>query len=600
MQFNATSSRKVAEIQLDESQIKKLTPPADIFTSRKQGTDYFDTEGVILRTGYNNKRDWYLFPIREMLDNSVDFLWKYYKGSDKTCISIDIKMDDEIFHLKVSNTNDKNVSVFENLDPIFDYSMKYGSKQDVHIIGRGMLGDAMKQILSLGYVLLHVNDDRQFKDKQWLHPLIIRHNKKEFEILITFDRLEQAWNVKVGKPKQIDFTDTEIELELPVIDEVRDSLTRDIIGEFYKKYTLFTTDISFKFSILDDITHTNKRNKDVDIESILTKAPEKGILHIDIPAFHPIINWHNPDSAHTYKPEEFMRRFHNIYDKNAYSVYDILVGFREGSQIKKTRDNEISVYQLVSSEVKDFEMEKFYYELRKEEYSKPQNEVSLPYTTNSKKRKQILYRRISESKLYDLRDEEKAVYKLVRKYYDDGNGINAVRYPYAFEILAIPFKDPFDADGHGKGCIVIGAVNYSISPKDNYFDGEYYQGDKDRTDWNDKPVKTNIFRVLELHNFYGFANYGNKIPCLILANLITPRRDPLSHDKSTIDIQPFIEGIKEAVKKMATGIQTYRAAHYRLFDPKSTHSGGRFLGDDNSESSVKALLNKFLNENIGR
>jgi hypothetical protein len=511
-------------------------------------------------------------------------------------------MDDGLFNLKILNTNEKNVSVFENLDPIFDFDMKYGSKQDVHIINRGMLGDAMKQILSLGYVLLHTNDDgTQFEDKQWTHPLILRHNNQEFMVLLNFDRVEQKHNVTILKSeKEIDFADTEIELKLPVIDEVRDTLTRDVIEEFCRKYILFTTDISFKFSILDHITHTRHDPRDPDIESILTNVPEKGRLHIDAPAFHPIAkSWRNQDSAHSYKPEEFMRRFHNVYDKNRYSVFDILVRFREGSQIKKTRENEISVSQLVSSKDRNNEMEKLYYELRKEEYSKPQTELDLPYPTNSKKRKEMLYRRISESNLYDIREKEKAVYKLIRKHYSDGYSVNAVKFPYAFEVLAIPFNNPFNADGRGKGNIVIGAVNYSVSPKDNYFDGEYYKGDKKSTDHYGKPVKTNIFRVLELNDFYDFANYGVKIPCVIIANLITPRRDPLSHDKAAIDIQPFIDGIKEAIAKVAIGIQTYRAAHFRLSDPKSTHSTGRFLGHDNSDDSVKHLLNKFLNENIG-
>ena len=68
-------------------------------------------------------------------------------------------MDDELFRITVRNSNDKNIPVFPDLTSIFDYDMRYGSKQDVHIISRGMLGDAMKQILSLGYVLIHSSDD---------------------------------------------------------------------------------------------------------------------------------------------------------------------------------------------------------------------------------------------------------------------------------------------------------------------------------------------------------------------------------------------------------------------------------------------------------
>ena len=58
----------------------------EIFTSRKHGMDYFTVDGLVLRTGYKNKRDWYLLPIREMLDNDADFLWEYYKGANKNVI----------------------------------------------------------------------------------------------------------------------------------------------------------------------------------------------------------------------------------------------------------------------------------------------------------------------------------------------------------------------------------------------------------------------------------------------------------------------------------------------------------------------------------
>jgi hypothetical protein len=171
---------------LDENHSKKHVPPTpfekDIFTSRKHSMDYFTMDGVILRTGYKNKLDWYLLPIREILDNDADFLWKYYKDADKASISVNVTMDDELFRLTIRNSNHKNIPVFSDLGPIFDYDMRYGSKQDVHIISRGMLGDAMKQILSLGYVLLHTSDDgTAFTDKQWEYPLIIRHNKKEWK-----------------------------------------------------------------------------------------------------------------------------------------------------------------------------------------------------------------------------------------------------------------------------------------------------------------------------------------------------------------------------------------------------------------------------------
>jgi hypothetical protein len=147
--------------------------------------DYFTVDGVILRTGYSNKVPWYLLCIKELLDNAVDFLVKNYKGANNTIITVDISKDDNLFHIKVRNSNHRDIPVFSNKEAIFDYEQRYGSKQDVHIISRGMLGDAMKQILAFGYVLIHIHDNgNTLEDKQWEHPLIIRHNKKEFKIYL--------------------------------------------------------------------------------------------------------------------------------------------------------------------------------------------------------------------------------------------------------------------------------------------------------------------------------------------------------------------------------------------------------------------------------
>jgi hypothetical protein len=265
--------------------------------------DYFTVDGVNLRTGYTNKLHWYLLPIRELLDNACDFLWKHYKGSRDANVAVITHLTNELFHLTIRNSNNEDKTVFSNLEPIFNFDIRYGSKQNVHVISRGMLGDALKQILSLGYVLQHCNDEgRDFTDKQWIHPLTIRHNKKETKVYLKVDNAKQGAETTIvksdsSKPNKLTSTDTELELVLPVIDEVRNHLTRDYIEKYCHTYTLLTTDITFNFKIIDDITHTDTRTDnnggvDVEIQEELTKAlsrvPEKGILNIDIPALHQI------------------------------------------------------------------------------------------------------------------------------------------------------------------------------------------------------------------------------------------------------------------------------------------------------------------------
>jgi hypothetical protein len=200
--------------------------------------DYFTVDGVNLRTGYTNKLHWYLLPIRELLDNACDFLWKHYRGSRDTTIAVIIHLSNELFHLTIRNSNNDDKIVFSNLEPIFNFDIRYGSKQNVHVISRGMLGDALKQILSLGYVLQHCNDDgTDFTDKQWVHPLTIRHNKKETKVYLKVNNAKQVAEITIVKSEssntnKLTSTDTEIELLLPVIDEVRNHLTRDSIEKY--------------------------------------------------------------------------------------------------------------------------------------------------------------------------------------------------------------------------------------------------------------------------------------------------------------------------------------------------------------------------------
>ena len=154
--------------------------------------------------------------------------------------------------------------------------MRYGSKQDMHIITRGMLGDAMKQILAFGYILIHVNDDgTTFEDQQWKHPLIIRHNRREYKILLNVVKIRQYGTVTIDESQDvtIESPDTEIELVLPIIDEVRNGLDKQSITDFSRKYPIFTTDLTFRFEVTDTSTPPNHVTHDTE-EEVDTEADE--------------------------------------------------------------------------------------------------------------------------------------------------------------------------------------------------------------------------------------------------------------------------------------------------------------------------------------
>jgi hypothetical protein len=105
----ATDDKNDKGFHLDENegkdQPKNVPPPSEISTYRKHSMDYFTRDGVILRTGFSNLRDWFLLCIRELLDNAVDFLVRYYQGTDNCVIAIEVFKDDKFFHLKIRNSN---------------------------------------------------------------------------------------------------------------------------------------------------------------------------------------------------------------------------------------------------------------------------------------------------------------------------------------------------------------------------------------------------------------------------------------------------------------------------------------------------------------
>jgi hypothetical protein len=239
------------------------TSPKDIFSSKRHSMNYVTVDGVKLRTGYGDKRDWYFLCLKELLDNAIDFLWDKYRGASDAAIDVYIeKTSDLLLRIKVKNSNPKNIEAFtlEKLNLIFDFDMTAGSKQNLHIISLGVLGDAMKQVLALPYVLINAHDDgTTFANRQWEYPLIIRSNKKEYHVPLYVDLANQIIKSKPIKETnaKISFTDTEIEVILPIIDEVRDYLNIHAIEQYCREYPIFTTDISFGFKLVNNSPDKN-------------------------------------------------------------------------------------------------------------------------------------------------------------------------------------------------------------------------------------------------------------------------------------------------------------------------------------------------------
>ena len=57
-----------------------------------------------------------------------------------------------MLHVKIRMKQQKNVPVFQNLSAVFHFEMRYGSRQNQHIISRGMLGDVDEAGYSHGHM----------------------------------------------------------------------------------------------------------------------------------------------------------------------------------------------------------------------------------------------------------------------------------------------------------------------------------------------------------------------------------------------------------------------------------------------------------------
>jgi hypothetical protein len=601
-------SKKHSKINPDKNKKSKSSPPptgnvpsSDIFSSKKHSMDYVTVDGVVLRTGYANKSYWYLLLIKELLDNAIDFLWKNYSGSADASVIVDITTDDSLFHIKVRNTNTRNIPVFENLSAIFDYDMRYGSKQNQHTISRGMLGDAMKQILSWPYVLIHTKEDgSSFKNKQWDKPLIIRCNGIERQIFLHVDKSNELIDVQINQiPGRLQHTDTEIETTWPVIDKV--SLDIHDIERFCRRYIMLTTDIAFKFQLTDNNSTDDvlaiDRDGTIDFTSEIadttTTATSWANRAVDAPALHSIsTKWNNISSIHSCKPEEFVSTFTSVYDKDKTTVYDVLRTFKEGTQVAKTPDTEISVAQLLQDPDRDEKLESLYYQLK--HILRPPERLSLPYFhLKTEERKRALIDRIMPLYPKGYLNTERVVYKLVHGRYKDDRGI--LQYPFAFEIIAIPLSDEIFKQNTNRPSEFIGAVNYSVAPIINKFEGHY--------EWKDKKsyytkVARDIHGILTGCGFSFEETSGPrvKLPSIIAANLISPRIDYKGKSKPDIDTQPFSDVIIEVVTKVASEIRTFRLAGYEFYSERELR---QFSKPEKQAKRVEDVLEEVLRARKG-
>ena len=91
----------------------------------------------------------------------------------------------------------------------------------------------------------------------------------------------------------------------------------------------------------------------------------KAEINVVYPALHPIsTKWDNKCSIHSLMPEEFTTRVTSVYDQKSITLYDALQRLREGNNIKKSNENQISIAKFLSNPDYSKKLEEVFWHLK--------------------------------------------------------------------------------------------------------------------------------------------------------------------------------------------------------------------------------------------
>lgn len=336
----------------------------EFFSFKSNSMQFFKADGMKEATGYGEPRHWYFVIIKELLDNGIDWEREYYVGSmdAKVSATFTISKDYKTLNCKVRNSNPDNkpIYAFQQLHNILNYSMTFGSKQNEYRRSRGQLGDGLKRLIGLPFILMNIaNDESAFFKKQWDTHMYFRANGIERQVTVNVNLgASTATNQIIESPKKLPHTDTEVEITLPIIEQVVNDVTLQAIAKHCRLSILTTTDISFHIEIVNKASQTRGfTGKEV----------------ISLEAKHPVM--HNPSSTiEAYRGSEFVNRLESFYDRQN-SLYQLIRKFKEGAQIQKSKlDKIVGVKDIDKLSLEDFmnfpdyqqKMQKLYYALMKE------------------------------------------------------------------------------------------------------------------------------------------------------------------------------------------------------------------------------------------
>ena len=371
--------------------------------------------------------------------------------------------------------------------------------------------------------------------KDWDEPIIFQHNGTVDKVYVSVDR--KGGNIiprfQKGRDELVlSNNDTRIVLTLPVAMNQTDYKA---LIQYCKEYTLTNTHISYEFHFNDDDN-------------------DNGLV-ISLPAQHPISkDYKNPNSINCYDEPDFYDFLNDLNAADSSTTFHRAVnGFREIKQ-KDNRFEYLKTMTLKHDLTKESSI-RLYTKLKAS--MQPMSKISDPYDAKVKSRKNALLSRYLQIKPSNLDiDVERAVYVRTKDPKTKGDIIhkdskNDTRFPYRFEVLAIPIK------GEEANTKVISSVNYSTSINNL----SYFTSDKYVYKWTAK--RTGDY--LEAYNIEGIIkqsmaghdiDYNKPVPnaklkqeCVFICHLISHKIGYSNgYGKSNLVLEPFSEAIAETIQ----------------------------------------------------
>jgi hypothetical protein len=456
--------------------------------------------------------------VKELLDNALDYLETTHNIAaayiQPPQIHVIVERNQgKYIRIIVSNSNCRDdvqkQAAFSSqmMKSVFDFDRYHSSKRNQFKIIKGALGDALKEVLCIPYILAH---EGEIPD--WNHPLSVISQQKLYQIELITDRINQVIKSKI-KESNFDFetatTDiqhyhpgnTQLILTLPITDG------NDHCPELYRfvsDYAMFATHVKLTFE---------DKNNDT---------------YVEFPQLQNIISkWKNYTSIYYYKRNQFYEFILGL-DNNDLIVYDVLYStFREASNMQRSQITQMTVGQLKHS---PNHVDSLYDELRNS--MSPPTILALPFDTTKKVREKALKQRLLNT--YGAFKEMK--YKSTTGFYSDVDG---TQIPFYFEIAIF-----HDVEALQNNSLVFKqAINGSAIPNTGWtpFSGCEFE-------WTTKSSKYrytshSIYDIFE-HFGYSYSKDKCRKPhSLILTNLVCPKIDYQSYGKSRINFSPFANAV---------------------------------------------------------